>query len=201
MKSTIQKFYDCIRTSATKRVVLGTLAVGLTATSATADWKDFWHNVNVGYHRNNAWPDPFNEVDAMEVITPFETMKQNGWKLHNTIGHELFREGDGALLASGNQRVRMIAQTAPESRRAIYVVRGNTPSETDARVAAVRQSLVSLNIPGPVPNVMVTGTEPPTASGAWAGKIGREWLNSMPKPELPQTSISGEKGAASAIGE
>ena len=32
--------------------------------------------IGIGYERNNAWPDPFNEVDAMAVITPFETMKQ-----------------------------------------------------------------------------------------------------------------------------
>lgn len=201
MKRSIQRIIDRAITTAAKRVVLGVLAVGLTATSATADWKDFWHNVNVGYHRNNAWPDPFNEVDAMEVVTPFEIMKNNGWKLHNTIGHELFRDGDGALLASGSNRVRTIVQTSPDARRSIYVLRGTTPAETDARVASVRQSLVSLNMPGPTPSVMVTDVASPTASGAWAGKIGREWLNSMPKPELPQTSMTGEQGAATAIGE
>jgi hypothetical protein len=84
------------------QTVFALAVVASTATSVSADWnwKGFWHGQHVGYHRNNAWPDPFNEVDAANVIAPFEVMKANGWRLHNTIGHELFREGDGALLAS-----------------------------------------------------------------------------------------------------
>ena len=115
------------------------------ASTASADWhqswKRFWHNVAVGYHRNNAWPDPFVEADALQVIGPFETMKRNGWRLHNTIGHELFRASDGELLASGHGRVRWIATQAPEDRREIFVLRGRSDDETNARVASVRQAI------------------------------------------------------------
>ena len=104
-------------------------------------WHHFWHNVHVGYARNNAWPDPFNEVDAHDVIRPFEIMKANGWRMNNTIGHEFFRNGDGALLAAGHRRVNWIATQAPQARRAVHVLRGSTPDETQARVAAVRNSL------------------------------------------------------------
>jgi len=54
------------------------LIVATTSVSASADWDSFWHGVHVGYARNNAWPDPFNELDAQQVIRPFEIMKRNG---------------------------------------------------------------------------------------------------------------------------
>ena len=175
-------------------VVLVILAT--TATSASADWDSFWHGLHVGYHRNNAWPDPFTEVDAGHVIRPFEIMKENGWRMHNTIGHELFRSGDGALLAAGHKRVHWIASQAPTSRRTVYVLSGNSEAETQKRVDSVHKTLASSYFPGPAPNVLVTTVEPTTSPGAWATKINREWLEHLTAPQLPSTSASGQAGAA-----
>jgi hypothetical protein len=168
------------------------LLFATTATSASAGWNDFWHGLHVGYHRNNAWPDPFNEVDAGEVATPFEIMKANGWRMHNTIGHELFRAGDGALLASGHRRVHWIATQAPAARRTVYVLAGSSHKETQARVISVRATLATVN--GPVPAVLVTDVEPASSSGAWATKINREWLEHIPAPRLPSQSATGAAG-------
>ena len=183
------------RTARKTRILLVLLGVGLFASNASADWHSFWHNVHVGTQRNNAWPDPFNEADAMQVVAPFEVMKNNGWRVHNTIGHELFRGGDGALLASGNKRVEWIASQAPTKRRDVYVMRGRTTEETQARVASVRQSLASLGTANP-PQVWITDIEPTTASGAWATQINRSWLQELPTPRLPNTSASGKEGVA-----
>ena len=173
--------------------LLALLIAATTTSSATADWHEFVRGIHVGYARNNAWPDPFTEVDAYQVIAPFEAMKANGWKMHNTIGHELFRQGDGALLASGHRRVHWIATQAPQSRRTVHVLRGATPQETQARIAAVRQSLPT---DVPAPQVLVTNREPSAASGAWATKINREWLEHLARPELPRQSASGEQAVA-----
>ena len=183
------------RTARKTRILLALFGVGLFASNASADWHSFWHNVHVGTQRNNAWPDPFNEADAMQVVAPFEVMKNNGWRVHNTIGHELFRDGDGALLASGNKRVEWIASQAPTNRRDVYVMRGRTAEETQARVASVRQSLTGLGTANP-PQVWVTDIEPTSASGAWATQINRSWLQELPAPKLPGTSASGQAGTA-----
>lgn len=180
--------------------VIASLAVLTTATSASADWNTFWHNIHVGFHRNNAWPDPFNEADAMKVVTPFEIMKANGWRMHNTIGHELFRPGDGALLASGHNRVHWIATQAPMTRRTVYVLRGSSKVETDARVVSVRHALSNMHINGPIPSVLITDTEPATAPGGWATKINREWLENLAAPRLPSESSSGQAGATTPSG-
>ena len=179
------------------RAVIAMAVVATTATSASADWNSWWHGLHVDYHRNNAWPDPFNEVDAAQVIAPFEIMKTNGWRLHNTIGHELFRGGDGALLASGHRRVHWIATQAPESRRTVYVLRGETENETAARVNSVQLTLDKIVMNGAAPRVLVTDVEPPAASGAWATKINREWLDHLTAPRLPSQSSSGEQGVSS----
>jgi hypothetical protein len=178
------------------QALIALMIVATTATSASADWNHFWHNLHIGYHRNNAWPDPFNEVDAAKVYTPFDIMKSNGWRMHNTIGHELFRIGDGALLAAGSRRVHWIATQAPAARRTVYVLRGNSQMETDARVASVHQTLSGVHSGGPTPAVLVTDSEPATSSGAWATKINREWLEHLTAPRLPGQSSSGEDGIA-----
>lgn len=172
------------------RTFIAVMLVSITASVACADWKEFWHKVKVGQHRNNAWPDPFNEIDAMHVVAPFEVMKNNGWRLNNTLGHNLFREGDVALKSSGNNTVRWIASQAPPNRRVIYVLRGSSDKETQARLASVRETLASTHNGAGV-QVLVTNRAPTYASGAWATQINRTWLEELPAPKLPSTSASG----------
>jgi len=171
------------------------ITIGGAASDASADWHGFWHSVHVDYQRNNAWPQPFTDDSVRQTVAPFEVMKQNGWRLHNTIGNELFRDGDGALLAAGNNRVNWIATQAPADRRVVYVLRGRTPAETDARLASVRDTLSRVQTNGPAPQLMITEIEPNTASGAWAVQINRGWLEAQPAPKLPSVSSTGSAGA------
>lgn len=177
-----------------KRVLIVVGLLAITTTSANAGWNEFWARVGVGYKRNNAWPQPFNEVDAMSVVRPFEAMKQNGWRLHNTIISEQFRH-DGALASSGQERVRWIATQALPTRRQIFVLRGDSDQATDARVASVRDALNKINHNGPTPEVFVTDGIPPTSGGAWATQIQRSWLDQLPAPKLPTTSAAGTAAA------
>ncbi|TWU37395.1 hypothetical protein [Novipirellula artificiosorum] len=178
------------------QLTFAALLLSVTAGTVSADWHQFWHQFNVDYHRANAWPDPFNEGDAMQVVAPFEVMKHNGWRMHNTIGNDLFRQGDGALLAAGNNRVHWIATQAPEARRTVYVLRGKSLEETNARVTSVRQTLANVYMAGPIPDVIVTEKEPSTAPGGWAVQIQRDWMEVLPKPKLPQRSAQGNESTA-----
>jgi len=178
-----------------KFAVTFAVLLGGLASPAAADWHTFWHNQHVAYRRTNAWPQPFTDDSARQTIAPFEVMKHNGWRLHNTIGNELFREGDGALLAAGHKRVNWIATQAPADRRVVYVLRGVSQAETDARLASVRETLTRLPADGQPPQVLITDIAPTTASGAWATQINRDWLEALPAPKLPGTSASGAAGA------
>ena len=163
-------------------------------TAAHADWDSFWHGVHVDYARVNAWPQPFTDVDARQARAPFEVMKHNGWRAHNTIGHELFLEGDAVLTAAGNRRVLWIASQAPMNRRTIYVLQGRTAAETEARLASVQQALAGLNQRGAEAQVLVTDVEPAMSSGDWATSINRKWMSELPAPKLPSTTASGSAG-------
>lgn len=173
------------------RLIIALAMMSVTATSASAGWHEFWANVGTGHLRNNAWPDPFNEMDAMGVIMPFEAMKQNGWVLHNTIGPHQFRKGDGALETSGQEALAWIAREAPPTRRQVYIVRAATEAETQARVESVREMLAQFHLSGPEPTVMLTNRMPPTASGDWANKVNRSWLDALAIPKLPSSSAAG----------
>lgn len=168
--------------------------------TASAGWNEFWYNLKKGYHRTNAWPQPFTEQDVRATLEPFEVMKRNGWMLHNTISHDLFREGDGALLASGSERIRWISNHAPEGRRQIFVLQGRTDTETQARLASVRQSADSFRDGGPAPEIFVSNREPGYSSGAAAVVVSRAWLNATPTPKLPDTSASGSQGVTTSSG-
>ena len=54
------------------------LLVAMGANTAAAGWNEFWHGLHVGYYRNNAWPDPFNELDAAGVIAEMRRYSGNG---------------------------------------------------------------------------------------------------------------------------
>jgi len=127
-------------------------------------------------------------------------MKHNGWRAHNTIGDDLFRRGDGALLAAGRNRVEWIASQAPASRKVVYVLRGRSQEETDNRVAAVQDTLSRMHLHGQMPQVMVTHIDPPTQSGPMVTKINRDRLEQMPAPVLPSTSAAGTAGATGGGG-
>ena len=188
------------RTKRYAQALLALLVVTCGSSSALADWHSFWQGVHRGYARNNAWPDPFNEVDAFQVQAPFEIMKRNGWRMHNTIGHNLFRGGDGALMSAGRERIHWIVTQAPSPHRNLYVVRGSSQAETDARVAAVRRTLSTIHTDKPMPQVFVTDTANITSSGAWAVKVNREMIRNLPSPKLPTTSSSGQAGVTTPTG-
>jgi len=191
--------WNMVLAGLSKRWVLGLMLLGVTlGHSANADWHSFWRGVHVDYARNNVWPQPFIDVDARAVQDPFVVMKHNGWRAHNTIGNELFREGDCELTLAGTRRVEWIATQSPQERRTIYVLRGPTDNETHLRLASVHQSLSAIQTGGVVPQVVVTDIEPSAASGGYATSINRQWLQNLPAPKLPAKSASGTVGVTTS---
>lgn len=168
-----------------KRLACVGLLAAAAASPAAADWNSFWHGVHVDYHRNNAWPHPFSEMAAAQTRAPFAVQKMNGWRLHNTISHELFRGGDGVLTVAGQQQLAQIVHQVPPEHREIIVVCGATPAETEARVNSVREALSRMQMEGAAPEIYVTHRVPATGSGELATAVNRAWLKSLPSPKLP----------------
>ncbi|QDV67845.1 hypothetical protein Poly24_15490 [Rosistilla carotiformis] len=175
---------------ASRKFLLATIIVGL-ANTATADWDSFWyhkkvamHDCKIDYLRNQSWPQPFLEHDAYQARSPFQTMANNGWRLHNTLSHEVFRPDDSVLTAVGRNRVHWIATQTPQHHRHIYVLEAPTPDETQRRVASVEEALGSLVVAGAPPQVFVTAKVPTMGSGEWNAQLSRKRREQMVAPKL-----------------
>jgi hypothetical protein len=179
-----------------KRIAIAGLFVVVSASTSQADWHSFWHRFHLDYHRNNAWPHPFREAAATQTRMPFEVQRMNGWQLHNTISHGLFRAGDGQLSYAGQQQLQNIMTQVPPQHRTVFVVRGGSDVETEARVASVRSSLERIVPEGnSLPQVVLVERAPATSSGAMASAVNRARMQSIPAPKLPQdTSVPGVSG-------
>ncbi|MCA9155600.1 MAG: hypothetical protein KDA55_05150 [Planctomycetales bacterium] len=171
------------------RRCLATLSLGLAILGGShpcqAGWSEFWHRVHVDWHRNNCWPVPFDGPDRAATVAPFATMVSNGWRLHNTITHDLFNPETQELNAAGRHAVAWIVTQAPEPRRTVHVLRGANSNATSARLDSV-QRLISAIIPeGELPPVLLTDAAPQGGSGDYFDRIERAAQQNMPAPVLP----------------
>ena len=174
-----------------RRWLLALIAINglaLAADSARAQswgnrWGDFWHRVHVDFHRNNAWPEPFISADRAAQREPFRLQADNGWKMQNTVGTMLF-DDNHQLNSAGDSLVKWIVQQAPVHRRAVFVLKADTPEHTASRVAAVNAA-VAKYAGGATPPVMVTDTEPTGTPGSQVDAVSQAYQSSTPSPRLP----------------
>ena len=143
------------------------------------------HNCKIDYMRNNCWPQPFLESDASQVRNAFTMMKNNGWRLHHTLSHEVFREEDNVLTAVGRNRLHWISTQSPEHRRVVYVLEGETREITQKRVKSVNEALTYITSNGGLPQVLVTHKIPSQASGEWNRNLSVSRVENMPPAALP----------------
>jgi hypothetical protein len=160
-------------------------------------FNQFWHRCGVDFHRNNSWPEPFLSADKMAVRTPWCMQVDNGWKLHNTIGTFLFDYETQRINQAGDLLVKWIIQQAPINRRAVFVLKGDTPEATAARIESV-QAAVAKYSQGSVCPVLLTDTEPPGWPAAYIDTITQQFNATIPAPRLPPRESSEDGGGGGA---
>jgi hypothetical protein len=173
--------------------------VGSIAPLAQAGWPELHAEFHRDRIRNNAWPQPFRGMDATAVANPFELQKNNGWREFNTIGSNFF-DKECALTDAGMHKVSVAIMKTPSNRKALFVLKGESPDQTSQRVEAV-QIAVSKMIPvGPLPEIFVTDQDNVTVSGETQTLLNRGIKNSMPAPVLPTfTGLNTPSGQAQTI--
>ena len=162
---------------------IGTIIILSLVAPVQADWPEFKHKSGIDFARNNSWPHPFRGADANAVISPFEVMRNNGWREHNTVGTALFSPQQ-ALSEAGQLKIQWIVTQAPENYRVVYVKSGQSPEETSARVESVQLAVSRIIPTGPLPQILVTEIEPTTSSGAYQTLVHRALIKTTPTPRL-----------------
>ena len=180
-------------------IVLCCLVAGAMLVSPHAEGGELahkaWHKFWAGYYRNKHWPEPFQTLDRQAVMAPIEQMKNNGWRLHNTLGDQLFVAETNELTSAAEIKVHWIGTQAPVTRRTVFVYGAEHDPVTQARVSAVQAHITQLFPQGGGPSVLVTPVLPRGASGEIFDRVMTGYRDSITAPALPGGGGAGGGGS------
>jgi len=137
------------------------------------------------FYRNTRWPSPFKLQDIDSVTSYFAVQRENGWKMHNTVGHVLFDPKSDCLTEAGKNHIRSILTDNPADRRVVFVLQGQSPQQTSQRIESVQLAISELVPTGDLPPIYVTDRDAPGSSGAYQTAVTRAMMTSLPAPRLP----------------
>ncbi len=143
--------------------------------------QNFWYD----YYRNKKWPQPFRAMDTSSVVTYFEVQRNNGWRLHNTLGNAMFDLDTGALNDAGQAHVEWIVKRAPKERRVVFVLEGKNQQDTANRIESAQVAISRILPTGALPPIYLTDEDAPGSSGAYQTALNRAINTSVPPPRLP----------------
>ncbi len=177
-----------------RTIILGTslVAVSMLATTTVsaqeycADGTSCGEGFRYDYYRNKVWPLPFRSQDTRAVLDYFAVQRNNGWKLHNTVGAAMFDPETNCLTDSGKSQVRWIVSRAPQDRRVVFVLQADSPNQTAARVESTQLAISELVPTGPLPQLYLTDQDAPGSSGVYQTAIMRAMTTSIPSPRLAE---------------
>lgn len=160
------------------------LANAASAQSYCADGCNSGEGFHYDYYRNKMWPLPFRAQDTQSVLDYFTVQRNNGWKLHNTVGAAMYDPQTQCLTDSGKSQVRWIVSRAPLDRRVVFVLQADTPEKTAARVESTQLAISEMIPVGPLPQLYLTDQDAPGSSGVYQTAITRAMATSIPAPRL-----------------
>lgn len=145
----------------------------------------------LSYHRNAAWPEPFNFPDRQAVLAPFDVMVAKGWQRQNTLASDHFDDEKGTLAEAGRRKIDVIITRTPPAHRVIYVERGPTYAATEARVMAVKHAIRPYFPADPDPQVNVSILPAPGHPGMYTSDVYTKFRDTTPPPRLPAPTQQG----------
>ncbi len=166
--------------------ITGLLAVcfwGLWNVPAQAE--KWFQRMKRDYHRNVAWPEPFNFPDREAVLAPFDVMVAKGWQRQNTLASDHFDDDKGNLVEAGRRKIDVILTRTPAEHRVIYVERAPNYNLTEARVMAVKQAMRPYFPDDPDPRVNISILPAPGIPGSYISDINSRFKDTTPSPRLP----------------
>lgn len=156
-------------------------------------WSRFWHQTHLDWERNNAWPEPFRHMDRQALRNSWTPYVNKGWQIETTLTARHFNAETQALNSAGEAKVRWIATSAPNQRRTIFVVRGESQDVTETRVDIVQQAVTRVLPTGTMPAVVRTYRDPSgiIPSGDYQNQIWKKAMSGIREPVLPGAAGGG----------
>ena len=145
------------------------------------------------------WPEQYRPIDKAAALAPYPMMIENGWRRQNMLVAAHFDASTNQLTEAGQNKVRWILVSAPQSHRSIYVHVADTSEMTSARIASVQQ-YASKIAPNDLPPIMTTTIHEEGWPADQIDMIGQNYLKSMPSPKLPGAAGSSGGGGSSSGG-
>ncbi len=174
-----------------RTIILAVSLCAMIATGVSAQAQDYCadgtscgEGFRYDYYRNKMWPLPFRSMDTRSVLDHFAVQRNNGWKLHNTVGASMFDPTTQQLTDSGKAHVRWIVSRAPQDRRVVFVLQGDGQQQTAARVESTQLAISEVIPTGPLPQLFVTDQDAPGSSGVYQTAITRAMASTVPAPRL-----------------
>jgi hypothetical protein len=155
------------------------------------------------YYRNARWPMPFRAQDVTAVTSFFDIQRENGWRMHNTVGHAMFDPRTNCLTQAGKNHILSILRDNPAERKVVFVLQGQNQQHTATRVQSTELAISEVLPVGDLPPVYVTDRDAPGSSGAYQNSIMQAMRSSIPAPRLTSSannSSGGSSGSGSSSG-
>jgi len=180
-----------------RRLILcGAAAAGLSILGATpgarADIVTYFKRV---FWANNNWAAPYLQQDRASAAAPFTVMAENGWRRQNLLCDYHFTTDGKSLSMAGETRLRWILTQAPTDHRKVFVQKGPSEQDTQARLIAAQDG--ARRIQGNVAEMVVTNDDTPGRSADEVDAINQAALLSMPAPVM-RASTGGSTTAGSS---
>ena len=170
---------------------LATVVTVACSTSAHAGWNEFWHRVELDFHRNVCWPEPFIHADRDVLHEHYAVYERAGWQRQNTLGSNHFHPESNHLNSAGTQKLlEVITQTPPE-RRTVFVLQGVDENMTATRIDSVQRAVAALLPDGELPSVVRTHVPPVSRPGDQINRVDQQYHTNQPSPQLPPMQSPG----------
>ena len=165
--------------------------------NSAAQAGDFWYRNKVDFHRNGAWPEPFQSADRALTREFWHIQVNNGWRLQNTVGNLFYEEGSNDLTRAGELKIKQIVTQNPSHRRTVFVLMSETQAVTAKRVEAAQRAVSKFVPEGPLPQILLTDVDVDGGSGEYFDRIDNAYRQSIPAPRLGDSGGGSSSGSGS----
>lgn len=160
----------------------------LSISTASADWHSFWARVELDWHRNNAWPEPFRYMDRQSVYAAFATQRNKGWQVQNTIGNVHFDPESNKLTRAGVAHIYSVLVNSPPQRRIVFVQQAFDEQTTEKRLDEVQRTIAQMMPGRAMPEVVRTDNAPAASTAVYPNMIHEKYQQAIQPPVLPAAS-------------